>query len=157
MNKNDGREWLPGITIRRMKEEDVEAVSQIEAECFSVPWSASAFRDVLKDEKSLYLVADSACGVVGMCGVTKILDEGDINNVAVTASYRGKGIAQCLMEELIRRGEEAGIVDFTLEVRVSNAAAIRVYEKAGFLSEGIRPGFYEYPREDAMIMWRRGQ
>ena len=157
MNKNENRELLPGFTIRRMKKEDVEAVSQIEAECFSMPWSEAAFRDVLEDEKSLYLVADSASGVVGMCGVTKILDEGDINNVAVKPAYRGKGIAQCLMEELIRQGEETGIVDFTLEVRVSNAAAIRVYEKAGFVSEGIRPGFYEYPREDAMIMWRRGR
>ena len=60
-----------------------------------------------------------------------------------------------MLLELIRQGEEMGIADFTLEVRKSNAAAIHLYEKAGFRSEGIRPGFYDKPKEDAVIMWRR--
>ena len=60
-----------------------------------------------------------------------------------------------MLSELICRGEAFGITEFTLEVRVSNASAIHVYEKLGFRSEGIRPGFYEKPVEDAMIMWRR--
>ncbi len=143
------------LIIRPMEPEDVERVSQIEAECFTMPWSASAYRDVLKDEKYLYLVAVIDGQVAGMCGVTNILGEGDINNVAVTEKYRGHGIASDMLSELICRGEALGIKEFTLEVRVSNASAIHVYEKLGFRSEGIRPGFYEKPIEDAMIMWRR--
>ena len=143
------------LVIRSIEQEDIECVSCIEAECFSMPWSADAYRKVLEDDKCLYLVASLNGSVVGMCGVMNILGEGDIHNVAVTAAQRGQGIAFAMLCELIRRGEERGIVDFTLEVRVSNQAAIHTYEKLGFVSEGIRPKFYEKPIEDAMIMWRR--
>lgn len=143
------------LVIRPMEHEDIESVSSIETECFSMPWSAEAYRKVLEDDKYLYLVALLDGSVVGMCGVMNILGEGDINNVAVTADKRGRGIASVMLKELIKRGEERGIVDFTLEVRVSNHAAIHTYEKLGFVSEGIRPKFYEKPIEDAMIMWRR--
>lgn len=143
------------LMIRPMQAEDIEWVSQIEAQCFTMPWSANAYSKVLEDAKSLYLVAVSEGQVVGMCGVTNILGEGDINNVAVKENFRGRGIAYAMLEELLRRGEADGIEAFTLEVRVSNATAIHVYEKLGFVSEGIRPRFYEKPVEDAMIMWRR--
>ena len=143
------------LVIRPMEQGDIERVSCIEAECFSMPWSADAYRKALEDDKCLYLVASLDGTVVGMCGVMNILGEGDINNVAVTASERGQGIAFAMLSELIGRGEERGIADFTLEVRISNQAAIHTYEKLGFVSEGIRPKFYEKPMEDAMIMWRR--
>ena len=143
------------LVIRPMEQGDIDIVSRIEDECFSMPWSAEAYRKVLEDDKCLYLVATLDGSVVGMCGVMNLLGEGDINNVAVTASQRGQGIAFAMLKELIHRGEERGIVDFTLEVRVSNQAAIHTYEKLGFVSEGIRPKFYEKPVEDAMIMWRR--
>ncbi len=143
------------LVIRPMKQGDIERVSKIEAECFSMPWSEEAYAKALEDDKCLYLVALSDGAIVGMCGVMNLLGEGDINNVAVTASERGQGIAFTMLKELIRRGEEMGIVDYTLEVRVSNQAAIHTYEKLGFVSEGIRPKFYEKPVEDAMIMWRR--
>lgn len=144
------------VIIRRMKPEDLEAVSRIEAECFSMPWSLEAYRKTLEDEKCLYLVAVWRETVIGMCGVLQVLDEGDISNVAVTEKMRGRGVAGKMLAELLRQGEERGIHDFTLEVRVGNRAAIRLYEAHGFCSEGIRPGFYEAPREDALIMWRRG-
>lgn len=143
------------LTIRPMQPSDVECVSRIEAECFTMPWSANAFSKVLEDLKSVYLVAESEGQIVGMCGLTNILGEGDINNVAVKDTFRGRGIAYAMLTQLIRLGEAAGVEEFTLEVRVSNAQAIHVYEKLGFTSEGIRPRFYEKPVEDAMIMWRR--
>lgn len=145
------------LVIRPMKAEDVECVSRIEAGCFTMPWSARAFYQALEDPKSLYLVAVLDEEVVGMCGLINILGEGDVNNVAVSEAYRGQGIALCMLSELIRQGEDAGVQEFTLEVRVSNTAAIHVYEKLGFVSEGIRPRFYEKPVEDAVIMWRRKQ
>ena len=141
--------------IRPMQATDVEQVGRIEAECFTMPWSAGVFHKVLEDTKCLYLVAETEGQIAGMCGLTNILGEADISNVAVDAAFRGQGVAFAMLSELIRRGEAVGIEAFTLEVRVSNAAAIRVYEKLGFVSEGIRPRFYERPLEDAMIMWRR--
>ncbi len=143
------------LIIRPMERKDVETVSRIEAEAFSMPWSSAAYEKVLQDDKCMYLVAALDDTVVGMCGVMNLLGEGDINNVAVMAQVRGQGIGKAMLEELIRRGEESGITDFTLEVRDGNLAAIALYEKLGFVTEGIRPGFYDKPKEDARIMWRR--
>lgn len=87
--------------------------------------------------------------------LTMIAGEGDVSNVAVDEAYRGKHIATALMQELLRYGEEKDIFDFTLEVREQNHTAIRLYKNAGFISEGIRPNFYEKPKDNAVIMWRR--
>ncbi len=143
------------VKIHEMRSEDVEAVSVLEAKAFSMPWSAKAFAQLIEDSKSLYLVAELDGEIVGCCGVTNICGDGDINNVVVAGKQQGRGIAQALLQELLKRGEERGIENFTLEVRVSNAPAIHIYEKLGFVSEGIRPRFYEKPVEDAMIMWKR--
>ncbi|MDE7046332.1 MAG: ribosomal protein S18-alanine N-acetyltransferase, partial [Acetatifactor sp.] len=101
------------------------------------------------------LVALADGEVAGCCGMTNICQEGNIDNVVVAERFRNRGIACAMLKSLIAAGEEAGITAFTLEVRVSNAAAIHLYEKLGFVSEGIRPRFYEKPTEDARIMWKR--
>ena len=144
------------VQIRRLREEDVEALSVMAKACFSVPWSAKAFAELVDDEKSIYLVAVCDKEVIGCCGVVNSYGDGDIDIVMVAEKYRGKGIAQVLLQELMKQGREMGVENFTLEVRVSNAPAIHVYEKLGLVSEGIRPRFYEKPVEDAMIMWLRG-
>jgi len=141
--------------IRELEERDIEEISRIEQESFSMPWSANAFRQLLQDSNSIYLVAEEDGKIVGSCGVSDVCGEGNIDNVVVSEEYRNRGIATALMVETLKRGRERGITAFTLEVRVSNAPAIKVYEKMGFVSEGIRPGFYEKPKEDAMIMWLR--
>ncbi|MBP3352049.1 MAG: ribosomal protein S18-alanine N-acetyltransferase [Lachnospiraceae bacterium] len=143
------------VRIRELEMGDIEAVSIMEAQSFSMPWSAKDFEQLVSDEKSLYLVAETDGLVVGCCGVTNVCGEGNINNVVVQEAYRGQGIAYAMMQELLVRGREMGCTEFTLEVRVSNAPAIHVYQKLGFVSEGIRPRFYEKPVEDAMIMWIR--
>ncbi len=143
------------VEIRRLTLADVEEVSILEAKVFSMPWSAKDFANLAEDRNSLYFVAEEEGKIIGVCGVTNISGDGDINNVAVEERYRGRGIATMLLEEMILQGTELGIENFTLEVRVSNAPAIHVYEKLGFVSEGIRPRFYEKPVEDAMIMWKR--
>lgn len=142
------------LVIHKLRPEDVEPVSEIEAASFSMPWSPKDFAQLVEAEGTLYLVAEVEGEIAGCCGVTNLSGEGDINNVVVSQAFRGKGIAQALMRELLTQGEKMGIRDFTLEVRVSNAPAIHVYEKLGFVSAGIRPGFYDKPKEDAMIMWR---
>lgn len=143
------------IEIRELREEDIGVLAEIESESFSMPWSEKDFGELLKHDYCFYLVALADEKVVGCCGYTDTLGEANIDNVVVAEGYRNMGVAQKLMEELIRRGAEKRIHAFTLEVRVGNAAAIHVYEKFGFVSEGIRPNFYEKPAEDALIMWRR--
>ena len=143
------------MTVREMTRADVEAVCRIERECFSMPWSAADFARLIRDRDSLYLVAEEDGRVVGSCGVTNVSGDGEIDNVVVDEAYRNRGIATALLRETLKRGRAMGVKAFTLEVRVSNAAAIHVYENAGFVSEGIRPRFYEKPTEDAMILWKR--
>lgn len=120
-----------------------------------MPWSPQDFADLLKRDYCLYLVAEVDGQVAGSAGMTDICHEGSIDNVVVAEEYRGQGIAQKLLEELFKIGTRRGIGAYTLEVRASNRIAIHIYEKAGFVSEGIRPRFYEKPTEDALIMWKR--
>lgn len=93
--------------------------------------------------------------IVGICGVKKIFEEGEISNVAVHPGYRGRGISRRMLEMLIREAREDGVESFTLEVRAGNRPAISLYESFGFRTEGIRPRFYDHPVEDGLIMWLR--
>jgi len=141
--------------IRRMEEADLPQVAENEALCFSAPWSERALRDTLARQDAIYFVAEEEGRIVGHCGVTNILGEGDVTNVAVRPDWQGRKIGQALLNTLLAEGTKAGIIAFTLEVRAGNATAIHLYEKAGFITEGVRRGFYDNPKEDALIMWKR--
>lgn len=143
------------ICIRRLKAEDAEPLSRIEEQEFSMPWSAGDFSALTSRENCLYLVAEAEGRVIGSCGMTFGFGEGNIDNVVVQRDFQNQGIAQRLLEELFIQGQQIGVEAYTLEVRVTNARAIHVYEKLGFMPEGVRPRFYERPTEDALIMWRR--
>lgn len=143
------------MIIRELRDEDVEPLSVIEARSFTMPWSAADFARLIQDRNSQYLVAEVDGRVVGCCGVTNVSGDGEIDNVVVDEAYRNRGIATALLRETLKRGYAMGVEAFTLEVRVSNAPAIHIYEKAGFVSEGIRPRFYDKPKEDALILWKR--
>ena len=84
-----------------------------------------------------------------------IAGEGNITNVVIAPEARNQGIGTAMLRHLMAEGNREGLTAYTLEVRVSNVAAIHVYEKLGFESAGIRPGFYEKPVEDAIIYWKR--
>lgn len=146
---------LQKITYRRMTSEDVPFISRLEEETFSMPWSAKDFLEMISKEDARYYVAERDGQLIGGCGVLMIAGEGNITNVVITPEARNQGIGTGMLRHLMKEGEREGLKAFTLEVRVSNAAAIHVYEKLGFVSEGIRPGFYEKPTEDAMIFWKR--
>lgn len=141
--------------IRKLESRDAEGLGRLAQEIFTMPWSVNAFAALVEDKNSIFFVAEEDGQIIGGCGLTHILDEGDIHNVMVAPAYRGRGIAVRMMENLLNEGTTQGIDAFTLEVRVSNEAAIRIYEKLGFVSEGVRPKFYEKPVEDALIMWKR--
>ena len=141
------------MTICEMGPQDVDAVTKLEESCFSQPWRRHDFEEILTNPGRIYLVAKECDEVIGGCMLTEITGEGDISNVAVKEQYRGKHIATKLLAELIRIGkEEKNIHAFTLEVREKNTAARRLYENQGFISLGIRPGFYEMPKDNAVIM-----
>jgi [ribosomal protein S18]-alanine N-acetyltransferase len=143
------------IQIRWMTMDDLEQVSEIEQNTFSMPWSKKGLEDSLKKKGSIYIVACDGDVIVGYCGLWNILNEGNINNVAVTRNYRGKHIAFDMLKKLIELGRREKIEAFTLEVRTSNEPAIKLYQKLGFSVEGIRKNYYDSPKEDALIMWYR--
>jgi len=143
------------IEIREIREEDVEILSAMEREIFSLPWSPSDFRDLITCGYKDCLVALGDGRVAGCAVLSDICGEGSIDKVMVAREFRGRMVGQKLLAALLELGEQKGIEAFTLEVRVSNETAIHIYTKCGFRSEGIRPRFYEKPVEDAMIMWRR--
>lgn len=143
------------VTYRRMTAGDVPFISKLEEETFSMPWSADSFLEMIRKEDARYYVAERDGQLLGGCGVLMIAGEGNITNVVVAPEARNQGIGAGMLRYLMEEGDKEGLSAYTLEVRVSNAAAIHVYEKLGFESAGIRPGFYEKPAEDAVIYWKR--
>ena len=140
------------IRIRRMQQQDVVQAAALEAQIFSLPWSEQAFSDALKLTHTVFLVAEEGGRVAGYIGMYLSLEEGEITNVAVAPEFRRRGIADALLTEIKREAAECGVTSLVLEVRVSNQHAIRLYEKHGFVSCGVRKGFYEQPKEDAFLM-----
>ncbi len=143
------------IKIRALTEADVQAVSKIEEETFSMPWKPEDFLEMVEADYAYYYVAETDGEIAGCCGIRNIVGEGEITNVVVAEKFRKQGIGRKLMEYMLKEAPKYGIGDCTLEVRVSNKPAIHLYESLGFKCEGIRPDFYEKPAEDALIMWKR--
>ena len=143
------------LETRAMEAKDLDRVCEIEESSFSMPWKREDFEDLLKRTEANYLVILLDDYVIGTAGYTYNGFEGYINNVAIDSLYRKKGYSKVLMEALIEDGLKKGVKEFTLEVRVSNAPANRLYESLGFVNEGVRKNFYEKPTEDANVMWLR--
>ncbi len=143
------------VRFREMTPDDVPYISRLEEETFSMPWSAADFLQMIEKEDARYYVAEEEGVLYGGCGVLLVAGEGNITNIVIAPEHRNKGIGTRLLQYLIEEGYREGLTAYTLEVRVSNAAAVHVYEKLGFVSAGIRPKFYEKPTEDAIIMWKR--
>lgn len=140
--------------VRKLLPEDLEQVCRIEEETFSLPWSYESFADTINREDTIYLAAEENGEILGYLGIWKSLEEGEITNVAVKSGFRGRGIGRSLLETAIEEAGRVGITALTLEVRISNKRAIHLYESMGFQNVGVRPGFYQKPKEDAVIMWK---
>ena len=143
---------LSAAKVRPMKETDLPAVAALERQCFSVPWSENALQEELENENARFFVAEVCGEVCGYTGVHIILDEGYLCNLAVDSKVRRSGVGAALMNAAIGCCKQSGCAFLSLEVRPSNTAAVRLYEKLGFTPRGERRGFYEKPAEDARIM-----
>lgn len=137
--------------IRQYKNGDEVEIAKIERECFSAPWSEKGITDAI-DNGTAFFVAEQAFKAVGYVSINTSLDEGYINNIAVSVSVRRQGIAQRLLNRIERYAIEKELSFISLEVRESNNAAISLYEKSGYKRVGVRRNFYEGPRENAVIM-----
>lgn len=140
-----------GCTVRPMKAGDAPALAGIEAACFSHPWTQEGLREETDNPAACFLVAEKDGAPAGYAGMHIGGEEGFLANVAVDPACRRFGIASALLEALIAEGRVRGLTRLTLEVRPSNRAAVALYEKKGFQKDGVRPGFYRDPAEDAAI------
>ncbi len=140
--------------IRDAAASDLEALTALEQECFSLPWTREQLEGELPDEGHEFLVAEENAELLGYIGMMSVLDEGYISNVAVMPAARRRGIGRTLVREMLARAETRGLSFVTLEVREHNEAAIALYAGEGFLPVGRRRGYYERPREDALLMTR---
>ena len=143
------------ISFYLMKEEDIDSVLEVSSLSFSIPWSKDSYIQELTNPIARYLVAKIDNKVVGFVGTWIVLDESHITNIAIHPNYRKQGIGSSLLEAFLKYCKSQGCIAFTLEVRNSNKAARTLYEKYNFKQEGVRKGYYEDTKEDAIIMWLR--
>jgi ribosomal-protein-alanine N-acetyltransferase len=144
------------LEFRRLKLRDLNAIEVIERTAYPTPWSRSMFAGELAKPSSICLGAIDADEnrLVGYLIISRYVDAWHVMNLAVAESHRRRGIATRLMERLFDLTAGDGRRGYTLEVRVSNEAAIKLYESLGFKARGVRRGYYTDNREDALIMWK---
>lgn len=142
------------IAFRPMTIHDIEQILIIEQSSFATPWSREAFyNELVNNQFANYIVMLDGVRVIGYCGMWNVIDESHITNVAVLPEYRGKKLGEALMLKAMEVSKRLGAASMTLEVRVSNVVAQRLYKKLGFLPGGIRKRYYTDNLEDALVMW----
>jgi ribosomal-protein-alanine N-acetyltransferase len=140
--------------IRRLQLRDLSAIEQIEKVAYPTPWSRSMFASELAKPSSVCLGAFDGDELLGYLIVSRYVDAWHVMNVAVSPAHRRRGLAETLLNVLFEQTADDARRGYTLEVRVSNEGAIKLYERLGFRSSGVRRGYYTDNREDALIMWR---
>ncbi len=142
------------VDIRALTLPDLNAIEEIERRSYTTPWSRSMFAGELAKPAALCLGAFEEGRLAGYMIVSRYVDAWHVMNIAVAPAFRRRGIATALLDKLFELTENASKRGYTLEVRVSNDGAIKLYERLGFSARGIRRGYYTDNREDALIMWR---
>lgn len=140
------------MIIRKMTAADIFSAAEIEKKCFVHPWSEQSLASEMSRENSVFLMAFDGETPVGYVGLSSVLDEGYMGNLAVIDAYRRKGIGKALMLELIKECQALNLAFVTLEVRSSNEPAIRLYQNLGFTQVGCRKNYYKEPLEDALLL-----
>jgi [ribosomal protein S18]-alanine N-acetyltransferase len=144
---------IDDLHIRRLTYADLPQVIAIERRAFPTPWSLAMFVLELSKASGICLAALLDGQLVGYLVCSRYDTVWHLMNVAVEDRLRRQGIATALIERLFELADDDG-GQYTLEVRTSNASAIKLYERFGFRAAGRRRGYYHDNREDALIMWR---
>lgn len=137
--------------IERVCAAQLSQIAELEKLCFAEPWSARSLELLLSDSAVGFAAVRDGT-VLGYGGMMTVVGEGQITNVAVDPSCRRMGIGEALLRALLAEAKRRGAEQVSLEVRVSNAPAVALYEKLGFETAGIRKNFYRHPTEDARVM-----
>ena len=143
---------MSSFHLERLSLHHLTAAAELEAKCFSQPWSASALEILTRDGGFGIAAMDRNGKLIGYGGMLTVLDEGQITNVAVSPDFRRQGVGKAIMRALTEEAKQRGISLISLEVRVSNLAAQKLYLGLGFTEAGIRKRFYAHPVEDASVM-----
>ena len=141
------------LIFRPMTQGDADAVAELELKCFAMPWSRADFFREVKNELAEYVIGELDKKIVAYAGAWVSFEQAEVMHVAVEPKLRGQGIGTLLFGELIKSVKARGAKSITLEVRPSNAAAIKLYENFGLKSVGRRKNYYRDNDEDALIMW----
>ena len=145
------------VDIRPLALADLNTIEQIERRSYPTPWSRSMFAGELAKPTSLCLGAFEDDQLAGYLIISRYVDAWHVMNIAVAPQFRRRGIATALLQKLFEQTEDGRRRGYTLEVRVSNDGAIKLYERLGFTARGTRRGYYTDNREDALIMWREAE
>ncbi len=140
------------MTIVKMTSSDIPSAASIEKECFVHPWSEQSIESEMCKGSSLFFMAFEDEIPIGYVGLSSVLDEGYMGNLAVSADFRRKGVGKALMQRLIEECKAKKLAFVTLEVRESNYPAVRLYESLGFTRVGLRKNYYTEPSENALLM-----
>ncbi|WP_332696760.1 ribosomal protein S18-alanine N-acetyltransferase [Halalkalibacter lacteus] len=141
-------------TIRFMTLEDVEAVVDVERDAFSIPWDPAIFiNELTSNQFAQYLVYEVEDNIIGYCGLWVVMDEAQVTNIAIHSRSRGQGHGERLLRYVKAFLVQMGVSKLSLEVRVSNTVAQKLYRKMGFVEGGIRKKYYADNLEDALVMW----
>jgi ribosomal-protein-alanine N-acetyltransferase len=148
-----GSQAPPRLEIRRLSYADLPQVIAIERRAFPTPWSLAMFVLELSKPSGICLAALREGRLVGYLVCSRYDTVWHLMNVAVDPDLRRRRIATALIQHLFELADRPS-ERYTLEVRTSNEAAIRLYERLGFTAAGRRRAYYHDNREDALIMWR---
>ena len=145
---------ITNISYRRATMDDLNALVGLELACFSTPWSEASLREDLQDpdHKSYYVAQTTSGAVVAYMGLARVLDEGQISNIAVFPTWQGQGIGEGLLRYVIEDLRGFTISVIYLEVRQSNEKDIKLYTKLCFTIDGVRKNFYSHPIDDAYLL-----
>ena len=143
------------IRVRIAKSSDLDDIYDLDVQTFAMPWSKEALSyDILENDNAFVIVAEYEGEFAGYADIWTVLDEADLNSIAVIVDFRRKGIGDAIMLAMTEMLSANGVATINLEVRVSNMPAIKLYKKYGFNECGVRPGYYLDNGEDALIMKR---
>ncbi|MEH7504839.1 ribosomal protein S18-alanine N-acetyltransferase [Neobacillus drentensis] len=145
---------VDSFVFRKMREEDIDQILEVEHASFTTPWSREAFYNELHNNRfAVYLVLEENNKILGYCGAWIVIDEAHVTNVAILPEFRGRKLGEAIMRKMMSVAREMGAKSMTLEVRVTNHVAQSLYRKLGFQDGGIRKNYYSDNQEDGLVMW----